>query len=170
MPICFHPRFIAYKAHDAEVCMPGAHSASPYVCARCLRRQSERLRCPRRYGLLHRAFSSTLPPREQQSAAQQVKVDDEQHGQEQQSEGTGAMSRRLADMTDETLESGGRTARKAVQEAGFSEELKKRLEARIQDSTFKSGNSAAFAQVDMPVSTDGLASKASAERSTVQRR
>lgn len=78
-------------------------------------------------------------------------MDDEQHEQEKKSEGTGAMSRRLADMTDETLESGGRTARKAVEEAGFSEELKKRLEARIQDSEFRSENPAAFAQVNMPV-------------------
>ena len=97
-------------------------------------------------------------------------MDDKQNGLEKPSDGARAMSRRLADMTDETLESGGRTARKAVDEAGFSEELKKRLEARIQDSTFRNENLAAFAQVNMPVSIVGLASKASAQRSTVQRR
>jgi len=140
--------------------MPGAQSVIQYTCARCLRRQSEPLRRHRRHGNLYRAFSSTLPPREQQSAAQQVNVDDEQNEQEKQSEGTRAMSRRLADMTDETLGSGGRTARKVVEEAGFSEELKKRLEARIQDKTFRSENPAAFAQINMPVSIVGLASKA----------
>jgi len=97
-------------------------------------------------------------------------VDDKQNELEKPYDGARAMSRRLADMTDETLESGGRTARKAVDEAGFSEELKKRLEARIQDSTFRSENLVAFAQVNMPVSIVGLALKASAQWSTVQRR
>jgi len=97
-------------------------------------------------------------------------VDDVQNEQEKPSDGAGAMSRRLADMTDKTLESGGRTARKAVEEAGFSEEIKKRLEARIQDNTFRSENPAVFAQINMPVSIVGLAPKASAQRSTVQRR
>jgi len=150
--------------------MPGAQSVVLYTCARCLRRQLQPIRRHGCHGCFSRTFSSTLPPREQQSAAQQVKVDDKQNELEKPSDGAGAMSRRLADMTDETLESGGRTARKAVVEAGFSEELKKRLEARIQDSTFRSENLAAFAQVNMPVSIVGLASKASAQRSTVQRR
>lgn len=54
-------------------------------------------------------------------------------------------------MTEESLERGGRAAQKAIDEAGFSEELKKRLEARIQDTKFRSENPAAFAQMDMPV-------------------
>lgn len=61
------------------------------------------------------------------------------------------MSRRLGDMTEESLERGGRAAQKAIDEAGFSEELKKRLEARIQDTKFRSENPAAFAQMEMPV-------------------
>ena len=63
----------------------------------------------------------------------------------------GAMSKRLAEMTDESIEQGGRSAQKAVEESGFSEELKRRLEARILDSKFKSENPAAFAQMNMPV-------------------
>ncbi|MCJ1396009.1 hypothetical protein MMC18_008895 [Xylographa bjoerkii] len=62
------------------------------------------------------------------------------------------MSRRLEDMTEWTVEEGGGGARKYVEEAGFSEELKRRLEARIADSSFKSANPAAFAQIDMPSS------------------
>lgn len=150
--------------------MPGAQSVVPYTCARCLRRQSQPIRRHGRHGSFYRTFSSTSPLQEQQSAAQQVKVDDVQNEQEKPSDGAGAMSRRLADMTDKTLESGGRTARKAVEEAGFSEEIKKRLEARIQDNTFRSENPAVFAQINMPVSIVGLAPKASAQRSTVQRR
>ena len=64
----------------------------------------------------------------------------------------GAMSRRLEEMTEQTVEGGGRRAHKYVEEAGFSEELKRRLEARIADSNFKNANPAAFAQVDMPSS------------------
>ena len=63
----------------------------------------------------------------------------------------GGMSRRLAQMTDESIEQGGRSAKKAMEEVGFSEELKRRLEARIQESSFKNENPAAFAQVNLPV-------------------
>lgn len=150
--------------------MPGAQSADPYIFARCLCRHFKPTSRLGRHGVFHRAFSATLPPREQQSAPELVKVDDEQYEQKKQDEGTGTMSKRLADMTDETLESGGRTARKAVEEAGFSEELKKRLQARFQDSTYRSDNPAAFAQLNMPVSIDDLALKATTQRSTVERR
>ncbi len=57
-------------------------------------------------------------------------------------------------MTDESIEQGGRSAQKAVEEAGFSEELKRLLEARIADTQFKTENPAAFAQVNMPVCYD----------------
>lgn len=63
----------------------------------------------------------------------------------------GAMSRRLSEMTEDTVEHGGRAARKALDEAGFSEELKRRLEAKIADSNFRNENPVAFAQLDMPV-------------------
>ena len=62
------------------------------------------------------------------------------------------MSRRLEEMTDRTFEYGGRSAQKSVEEAGFSDELKRSLEARIANSSFKSANPAAFAEIDMPSS------------------
>ncbi|MCJ1472134.1 hypothetical protein MMC13_000781 [Lambiella insularis] len=62
------------------------------------------------------------------------------------------MSRRLEDMTERTVEEGGQSAQKYVEEAGFSEELKRRLEARIADDKFRSANPAAFAQIDLPSS------------------
>jgi hypothetical protein len=40
------------------------------------------------------------------------------------------MSRRLAQMTEENIEQGGRSAQRAVEEAGFSEELRKSLELK----------------------------------------
>jgi hypothetical protein len=62
------------------------------------------------------------------------------------------MSRRLEEMASDNLETGGRSARKAVEEAGFSEELKARLQEKIASASFKSDNASAFAQVDMPAS------------------
>ena len=126
-------------------------SANPYICFRCLRRQLQSSFQSRRHAITYRTFASTLPPREQQSATQPVTKEDAPDKEENSAEGTGAMSRRLADMTDETISSGARTARKAIEEAGFSEDLKRQLEARIQGSEFKSQNPAAFAQVDLRV-------------------
>ncbi|KAK4623978.1 hypothetical protein CLAFUW4_05804 [Fulvia fulva] len=64
----------------------------------------------------------------------------------------GAMSRRLQEMSDDSLETGGVSARKAVEEAGFSEDLKRELEKKIADSTFRSDNASAFAQANIPAS------------------
>lgn len=61
------------------------------------------------------------------------------------------MSRRLSSMTEQSLEEGSRAARKVAEEAGFSDELKKQLEDRISEGTFRSENAAAFAQAEMPV-------------------
>jgi hypothetical protein len=63
----------------------------------------------------------------------------------------GAMSRRLNDMAEEAYLEGGRSARKNIQEAGFSDELKAKLEERITASSFRSDNAAAFSIADMPV-------------------
>ncbi|KAK4502798.1 hypothetical protein PRZ48_006224 [Zasmidium cellare] len=64
----------------------------------------------------------------------------------------GALTRRLREMSEESLETGGRSARKAVEEAGFSEDLKRELEKKIADASFRSDNASAFAQVNMPAS------------------
>lgn len=63
----------------------------------------------------------------------------------------GGMSRRLSQMTDESLEQGGHGLQKSIEEGGFSDELKKALQARIQESSFKRDNAAAFAEANMPV-------------------
>ncbi|CZT14852.1 uncharacterized protein RCC_00790 [Ramularia collo-cygni] len=57
-------------------------------------------------------------------------------------------------MTEENIQTGGRSARKAVQEAGFefSETLKKELEEKIAKAAFRSENASAIAQADMPTS------------------
>ena len=61
------------------------------------------------------------------------------------------MSRRLAEMTEQSIESGERSAAKNVQAAGFSEELKKQLEARIEEGAFRSQNLRATTEADIPV-------------------
>ncbi|KAL6170338.1 hypothetical protein ACJQWK_03322 [Exserohilum turcicum] len=50
----------------------------------------------------------------------------------------GALTRRLRDMSEEALESGGHGAIKAVEEAGFSPELKAQLEQRIAAANLRS--------------------------------
>ena len=61
------------------------------------------------------------------------------------------MSRRLEELTEQTIEESGARSKKTFEQAGFSEELKRQLEERIQMTKFKSDNAAAFAQMDMPV-------------------
>lgn len=63
----------------------------------------------------------------------------------------GAMSRRLAEMTEQYLLEGGKSARNNIQHTGFSEELKSKMEERVAAASFKSQHAGAFAVVDMPV-------------------
>lgn len=64
----------------------------------------------------------------------------------------GAMARRLSEMTEQAVLEGGRSARKNMEQAGFSEDLKRELEERIAASAFKSEYATAHSIVDMPVS------------------
>lgn len=59
------------------------------------------------------------------------------------------MSRRLAEATEEALFEGGRAGRQAVEDAGFSEELKARLLEKVEAAKFRSENASAFAKVGM---------------------
>jgi len=61
----------------------------------------------------------------------------------------GAMSRRLAEATEDALFEGGRAGRKAVEDAGFSEELKAKLLEKVEAHKFKSENASAFAQAGL---------------------
>ncbi|OAL53962.1 hypothetical protein IQ07DRAFT_609168 [Pyrenochaeta sp. DS3sAY3a] len=54
----------------------------------------------------------------------------------------GALTRRLREMSEEALESGGHGALKAVEEAGFSAELKAQLEQRIAAASLRSSEAA----------------------------
>lgn len=63
------------------------------------------------------------------------------------------MSRRLSQMTEDAMLEGGRSARRNIENAGFSEDLKKQLEERVLASSFKSEHAAAHSILDMPVSS-----------------
>ncbi|TLD12810.1 uncharacterized protein PgNI_04469 [Pyricularia grisea] len=56
----------------------------------------------------------------------------------------GAMSRRLEQATEEALLTGGTAGRRAVEDAGFSDELKERLLNKIADSEFRAKHAGAF--------------------------
>lgn len=131
--------------------MPGAKNTNPYICTSCLLRHFAKPKGHHGHGSI-RTFSRPSPHKDKPPSAQEGRGQEEQDRAQSSRSDEGAMSRRLADMTEETVESGGQSGRKAVEEAGFSDELKQQLEAKIQDSSFKNENPAAFAQLNMPVS------------------
>jgi len=61
------------------------------------------------------------------------------------------MTRRLAEMVEETIDTGSKSDRKLMQDVGFSDELKKQLEERIAQTAFAAQNQQATSQVKMPV-------------------
>ncbi|KAM0716467.1 hypothetical protein Q7P37_007912 [Cladosporium fusiforme] len=92
--------------------------------------------------------TAELPEQESNDASKEAKDAEEHNGRDEKDEG--AMTRRLAEMSADSLESGGRGARKAVEDAGFSEELKARLQEKIASANFQSDNANAFAQAGLP--------------------
>lgn len=130
-----------------------AKQTSPFVCSRCLYRQSRILTPLLRNGqyLRHSTQAAPLPHDNERPKTHKGDEPGSSENTQEQVEEPGRMSRRLAQMTEESIEQGPRGAKKAIEEGGFSEGLKKQLETRIQDSTFKSENPAAFAQLNMPV-------------------
>jgi hypothetical protein len=62
----------------------------------------------------------------------------------------GALSRRLSEMAEDTLNTGSNSDRKLMSEAGFSEDLKKQLEERIAQTAFTSANQQAASIINLP--------------------
>ena len=122
-------------------------SRAEWTCLKCLRSPGAHLRDKSVVLAYERPFSTTLPLHESDGAAE----DGAQAGTKDESKEEGAMSRRLSEMTEETMDTGGRSARKAMEEAGFSEELKKQLEDRIAQTVFRSKNQQALSQAEIPV-------------------
>ena len=127
--------------------MTASLATRPYTCARCLRANRPRNR-PIPGQLL-----SVASKRQFAEAATRRKDGGEKQGQETGGQvgvgdeaEDGAFTRRMRSMSEEALESGGHGARKAVEEAGFSAELKAQLEQRIAAASLQSP------EVNMPAS------------------
>lgn len=127
---------------NSYICTRRRYRLSPLLPQLCQNDSSSR-------GLAH----STDSPQETAKDDEESKSTSDVNGQGQ---AEGRMSQRLVHMTDEMIEQDGRSAKKIIEEGGFSEELKRKLEARLQQSSFRSGNAAAFAQASLPVRSTHL--------------
>ena len=132
--------------------MNAGPASGSYICARWIYGGSRLLR----WNHGKRFTQSVASPQQSKDVAQSEEEAKDGTLDQSDVQKPGRLSERLAQMTEETMEQGGPGAERAVHEAGFSEKLKKQLEAKILASKFKSENPAAFAQLDMPV---GLHSK-----------
>lgn len=122
--------------------------ANSYTYTPCLYSQSSCFARTGSNGVHSRGFARST------DSPQEITKNDKSKGiseANEQSQAEGRMSERLEQMTDAMIEQDGRRAKKAIDEGGFSEELKKKLEARLQESSFRSENAAAFAQASLPV-------------------
>lgn len=137
-----------------------------YTCIRYLYKPSLLSTRLRQNDHISRGFAqSTVLPQETSKDDQESKSASEANGQGQEE---GRMTERLVQMTDDMIEQDRRSAKRAIDEGGFSEELKGKLEARLQESSFRSENAAAFAQANLPVRFESFNHIASVEDLHVQ--
>jgi hypothetical protein len=113
----------------------------PYTCARCLRASRRPLRLWTTASGTARSYADAAtqpkePDAKQNEPSPANKAGVHDGGREEVEEG--ALTQRLRQMSEEALESGGHGALKAVEEAGFSPDLKAQLEQRIAAANFKS--------------------------------
>nr|POE47086.1 nucleoporin [Quercus suber] len=128
---------ILSSAFELDLWMHSLQKSSVFICARCSRARAS--------DVVGKRIYSSEPVGDDglgKDAAQAKAAED--RGAER-----GAMSRRLAALSEHALEDGGRSARKVVEEAGFSDDLKRELEERIANASFRSENARAFAQASM---------------------
>ncbi|KAI0455122.1 hypothetical protein F5B21DRAFT_472952 [Xylaria acuta] len=127
-----------------------SRAVCPYVCARCA---SALLRANPTWTTIGSRKSYATKPSDPLSTltneAQNAASSEAPSGATPE---PGPMARRLQEATEEVLLTGGRAGRRAVEDAGFSEELKERLLAKVKDAQFRSENAAAFAEAGMPAS------------------
>ncbi|CEJ54150.1 hypothetical protein PMG11_00472 [Penicillium brasilianum] len=127
--------------------MPGSQIWSAQLCRVPVR--ASRCAAP-----ATRYLSASCQPRQQNTATSSAKSqgnhkNDTAPAEEKEE---GAMARRLSQMTEDAMLEGGRSARRNLEQAGFSEDLKRQLEERVKAASFKSEYAAAHSILDMPVS------------------
>ncbi|KAL1854619.1 hypothetical protein Plec18170_004710 [Paecilomyces lecythidis] len=137
-----------------EPVMSGRAVSATGLCAFCLQAQRRHLLMSG-YSRVSRAAPrsfSTVPPLRQDAPSPSSNEEKKSSASDDTSEEEGAMSRRLAEMTEQSMTEGGRSARKNMQEAGFSEDLKRQLEERLAAGAFQNENAAAISVANMPSS------------------
>lgn len=126
---------------------------APFICGRCYQsygRTEPRIRITQRF------YSDRSPEAADSSTSDKGK-------QEPQKE-KGAMYRRLEEATEEALLTGGRAGRRAVEDAGFSEELKEKLLDKLQMAQFRSQYASAVAEAEISSAAgEGTRSMATAQ-------
>lgn len=133
--------------------LPGA----VFLCHRCAGAVArERLR-PQRLARHMRPYSTdpsktTSEPATATDAKEAKKAKEPKEPKE-----PSAMSRRLEEATEEALLTGGRAGRRAVEEAGFSDELKERLFNKIADVQFRAEHGAALSEAGLDTRTSSAA-------------
>ncbi|KAK0613947.1 hypothetical protein B0T14DRAFT_557373 [Immersiella caudata] len=117
---------------------------NPTLCARCarctraLRHPSRCLNLPPARQLSHSVrLSRPAPSSDTATSDAPARSPDGEKG---------PMARRIEEATEEALLSGGRAGRRAIEEAGFDEELKARLLNKLAEARFVPENAAAIAE------------------------
>ncbi|KAI0389386.1 hypothetical protein F5Y17DRAFT_125323 [Xylariaceae sp. FL0594] len=121
-------------------------STQPYICARCAFNSLFRYAAtPALVSRKHYSTGST------ESSSATSETQDETRNPPSSDTGSepGRLARRLEEATEEVLLTGGKAGRRAVEDAGFSEELKERLFAKVKDAEFRSEHAAAFAEAGL---------------------
>jgi hypothetical protein len=131
--------------------MPPFPVPRPYICAGCLRaKRRSNVFVPIRlsgYGPVRRYAQAATQARENDGGKEDKEASERgQDGSRGEEKEEGAFTRRMREMSEEALESGGRSALKAVDEAGFSADLKAQLESRIASANLRSS------EADLPAS------------------
>ncbi|KAM0339208.1 hypothetical protein ACHAPU_011010 [Fusarium lateritium] len=118
---------------------------TPFICRRCLIASRQSQSSP----LTLYSTQAGAPKTEDQQETKATKAEEEKKDEQVSAKELGPMARRLEEATEEALFTGGRAGRQAVQDAGFSEELKERLLNKIADANFKSENASALAEASL---------------------
>lgn len=113
-----------------------------WTCSSCLRAQAQRQALSAR-NVQWRSLSSSGSIQDESQSGKDAAG---------QNEDKGAMSRRLSDMAEATMDTGSKSDRKLMSDAGFSDDLKKQLEERIAQTAFQAQNQQALSQASMPAS------------------
>lgn len=130
-------------------------ASTPFICGRCTR--ALQLNGPRHAALtparrhLSRSLPLSVPAADAASPSQPDQVEDVRSSTAQDADlepepEPGPMVRRLEQATEDALLTGGRAGRRAIEEAGFDEELKAKLLDKVASARFNAEHSSALSQ------------------------